>query len=56
MDRQGAGIRKTPRALPGERFGERAGPSLFRMFGDGSHQSRHVREHAEHVRAYLEAT
>ena len=25
------------------------------MFGDGSHQSRHVREHAEQVRAYLEA-
>ena len=25
------------------------------MFGDGSHQSRHVRKHAEQVRAYLEA-
>jgi len=25
------------------------------MFGDGNHQSRHVRKHAEQVRAYLEA-
>ena len=25
------------------------------MFGDGNHQSRHVRRHAEQVRAYLEA-
>jgi len=31
------------------------GSSLFRIFGDGNHQSRHVREHAEQVRAYLEA-
>ena len=29
------------------------GSSLFRIFGDGNHQSRHVREHAEQVRAYL---
>jgi len=34
---------------------ERGGQSLFRIFGDGNHQSRHVREHAEQVRAYLEA-
>ena len=50
-----AGIRKTPRALPGVHFEERGGSSLFRIFGDGKHQSRHVREHAEQVRAYLEA-
>lgn len=31
------------------------GSGLFRIFGDGNHQSRHVREHAEQVRAYLEA-
>jgi AraC-like DNA-binding protein len=31
------------------------GSGLFRIFGDGKHQSRHVREHAEQVRAYLEA-
>jgi len=41
---------------PVKRFGERAGSSLFGMFGDGNHQSRHAREHAEHVRAHLEAT
>jgi len=35
---------------------EREGGSrLFGLFGDGNHQSRHVREHAEQVRAYLEA-
>jgi AraC-like DNA-binding protein len=50
-----AGIRKTPRAPPGVHFEERGGSSLFRIFGDGNHQSRHVREHAEQVRAYLEA-
>jgi AraC-like DNA-binding protein len=51
----GAGIRKTRRTLPSVDFGREGGQSLFRIFGDGNHQSRHVREHAEQVRAYLEA-
>jgi len=51
----GAGIRKTWRTLPSVDFGREGGQSLFRIFGDGNHQSRHVREHAEQVRAYLEA-
>jgi transcriptional regulator GlxA family with amidase domain len=50
-----AGIRKTRRTLPSVDFEREGGQSLFRILGDGNHQSRHVREHAEQVRAYLEA-
>ena len=50
-----AGIRKTARARARVHFPQRGGSRLFGRFGDVDHQSRHVREHAEQVRAYLEA-
>jgi AraC-like DNA-binding protein len=44
-----------PRDRPVRTLIKRGGWRLFGLFGDGNHQSRHVREHAEQVRAYLEA-